>query len=222
MPDVGLEKFRIFIFILYPMLTVSNYSGVGKSHPRRGLFNSFGSRSGKVNYRWDLLDINFVFLELKVGQCDKMTQWQNDKMTKGRPDKKRQDKQNWSLNDSFYYWHWKRKGSEEIVYVQKSSTVQKLVSNQPKIFMRYLNVDRFSGRRRKKSWITWWERRYTTLGSVPRESIKLVYMCAKTTMELNWIEINMMKTTKPKHSIETGIYLYKFKDNHETMEWNWN
>lgn len=119
MPDVGLEKFRIFIFILYPMLTVSNYSGVGKSHPRRGLFNSFGSRSGKVNYRWDLLDINFVFLELKVGQCDKMTQWQNDKMTKGRPDKKRQDKHNWSLNDSFYYWHWKRKGSEEIVYVQK-------------------------------------------------------------------------------------------------------
>ena len=99
---------------------------------------------------------------------------------------------------------------------------KKLESNQPKIFMRYLNVDRFSGRRRKKSWITWWERRYTTLGSVPRESIKLVYMCAKTAMELNWIEINMMKTTKPKHSIETGIYLYKCKDNHETMEWNWN
>ena len=65
MPDVGLEKFRIFIFILYPMLTVSNYSGVGKSHPRRGLFNSFGSRSGKVNYRWDLLDIDFVFLFLE-------------------------------------------------------------------------------------------------------------------------------------------------------------
>ena len=64
MPDVGLEKFRIFIFILYPMLTVSNYSGVGKSHPRRGLFNSFGSRSGKVNYRWDLLDIDFVFFRI--------------------------------------------------------------------------------------------------------------------------------------------------------------
>ena len=51
-----------------------------------------------------------------VWQNDSMTQWQNDKGTTWQ---KRQDKQNWSLNDSFYYWHWKRQGSEEIVYVQK-------------------------------------------------------------------------------------------------------
>ena len=111
------------------MLTISNYSGVGKSHPRRGLFNSFGSRSGKVNYRWDLLDIDFDFIEwfikkkwrktmqwfsfrdseLQVRQRDSMTQWQNDKMTKGGTDKK-QVKQNWLPNDDFYCWHWNERG----------------------------------------------------------------------------------------------------------------
>ena len=67
-----------------------------------------------------------------------------------------------------------------------------------------------------------------------KSPIKLVYICAKATMELNWnynddhnqtetfnwnwyicvqrqpwnwIEINMMTTTKSKHSIETGIYI---------------
>ena len=48
----------------------------------------------------------------------------------------------------------KDKGLKKSFMYKKSSTVQKLESNQPKIFMRYLNVDRFSGRRRKKSWIT--------------------------------------------------------------------
>ena len=195
------------------MLTISNYSGVGKSHPRRGLFNSFGSRSGKVNYRWDLLDIDFDFIEwfikkkwrktmqlfsfrdseLQVRQRDSMTQWQNDKMTKGRTDKK-QVKQNWLPNDDFYCWHWNERGLKIWFMLKKNSTVQKLESSQPMIFMRYLNVDRFSGRRRKKSWITWWERRYTTLGSVPRESIKLVYMLQRQPWD--WIEIITMTTTE--------------------------
>ena len=152
-----------------------------------------------------------------VWQNDSMTKWQRDDLTK----KDKISITGRSMILSIIGTE-KGKGLKKSFMYKKSSTVQKLISNQPKIFMRYLNVDRFSGRRRKKSWITWWERRYTTLGSVPRESIKLVYMCAKTTMVLNWIEINMMKTTKPKHSIETGIYLYKCKDNHETMEWNWN
>ena len=140
-----------------------------------------------------------------VRQNYSMTKWQNDKITKGRPDKKDKISRTGRSMIISIIGTEKEKGLKKWFMYKKSSTVQKLVSNQPKIFMRYLNVDRFSGRRRKKSWITWWERRYTTLGSVPRESIKLVYMCAKTTMELNWIEINMMTTTKPKHSIETGI-----------------
>ena len=38
-------------------LMILKLSGVSKNHPRRGLFSSLGARSGKVNYRWDILQI---------------------------------------------------------------------------------------------------------------------------------------------------------------------